>query len=106
MNIEKRPYTLNTHYYADYRDKFLSFYRGCRTMGDNGQVMNNLQSYNPHATNSIASPTPLQTILSALPQVGITGTQATDLAKLFSPDPMEPALNVMAGVGAYFRGSW
>jgi hypothetical protein len=105
MNVEKRPYTLNTHYYSDYRDKFLTFYRGCREMGDNGQVMKNLQSYKPQLPNNFTSPTPLTQILSALPQVGITGTQAADLAKLFPPDPMEPALHIMAGVRAYFQGS-
>jgi hypothetical protein len=109
MNVEKRPYTLNTHYYSDYRDKFLSLYRGCREMGNNGQVMKNLQSYKPHVPNNFTSPISVQTgldqILSALPQVGITGTQAADLAKLFPPDPMEPALNIMAGVRAYFQGS-
>ncbi|KIM86047.1 hypothetical protein PILCRDRAFT_5119 [Piloderma croceum F 1598] len=107
MNVERRPYTLNTHYYSDYRDKFLSFYRGCREMGDNGQVMKNLQSYKPHVANNFISPNPVQTnlaqILSSLPHIGITGTQATDLAKLFPPDPMEPALDIMAGVRAYFQ---
>jgi len=109
INVEKRPYTLNTHYYSDYRTKFLSFYRGCRETGDNSEVMKNLQSYKPHVGKSRTSPTPFQTsmaqILSALPQVGITGTQATDLAQLFAPDPMEPALYIMAGVRAYFQGS-
>jgi hypothetical protein len=109
MNVEKRPYTLNTHYYSDYKDKFLSFYRGCREMGNNGQIMKNLQSYKPIVPNSYSTPTPVQTgvaqVLSALPQIGITGTQAPDLAKLFAPDPMESALNIMAGVRAYFQGS-
>jgi len=69
--------------------------------------MKNLQSYKPHVPNNFISPTLVQThlaqILSSLPHIGITGTQATDLAKLFPPDPMEPALNIMAGVRAYFQ---
>jgi hypothetical protein len=108
MEVEKRPYTLNTHYYSDYKDKFLSFYRASRQMGDNSQFMKNSQGYKPHVPNSYNPATPFQTgmaqILSALPQVGITGTQAVDLAKLFPVDPMEPALNIMAGVRAYFQG--
>jgi hypothetical protein len=108
-NVEMRPYTLNTRYYSDYRDKYLSFYRGYRDMGNNGQIMKDLQSYNPYVPNSYSSPTPAQKgmgqILSALPQIGITDTQTADPAKLFPPDPMEPALNIMAGVRAYFQGS-
>jgi hypothetical protein len=54
--------------------------------------MKNLQSYGHHVPNNYSSPTPAQTsmaqILSALPQVGITGTQTADLAKLFPLDPM------------------
>ena len=110
MEVEKRPYTLNTHYYSDYKDKFLSFYRASRQMGDNSQFMKNFQGYKPHVPSSYNSPNAFQTsmgqILSALPQVGITGTQAVDLAKLFPVDPMEPALNIMAGVRAYFQGPY
>ena len=109
MDVENRPYTINTHYYSDYKDKFLSFYRGCRQKGDNSQLMKNLQEYKPHIPNSFTLSAAFQTsmaqILSGLPQVGITGTQAVDLTKLLPPDPMEPALNIMAGVRAYFQGS-
>ena len=109
MEIEKRAYTLNTHYYSDYKDKYLSFYRGCRQKDK--QFMSNLKGYKPHErTTYNPSPTSFQAgmaqILTALPQVGITGTNAVDLAKLLPPDPMEPALNIMAGVRAYFQGSY
>src|ERR1700729_2021869 len=104
LDLEKRPYTLNTHYYSDYKDKFLSFYRGCRQMGDDSQSMKNLQKYKAHIPNTFPHPTSFQTnmakILSSLPHIGINGTQAVDLAKLFPSDPMEPALNIMASVRA------
>jgi hypothetical protein len=109
MDLENRPYTINTHYYSDYKDKFLSFYRGCREKGDNPQLMMNLQGYKPLVLANYNSSNSFQNnitqILSSLPLVGISGTQAVDLTKLLPPNPMEPALNIMAGVRAYFQGS-
>lgn len=71
--------------------------------------MDGLHEYNPHLQNSHYPSSPVQNgitqVLAILPQVGITGTQAVDLAKLLPSDPMEPALNIMAGVQAYFQGS-
>jgi hypothetical protein len=108
LELEKRPYTLNTHYYSDYKDKFLSFYRGCREKADNPQFMADLQKYRPHVPNQISEANSFQNgmaaILSGLPKVGITGTRPADIARLFPSDPMEPALNIMAGVRAYFQG--
>lgn len=105
LAVEKRPYTLNTHYYSDYKEKFLSFYRGARETGTNGELVRNLQSHNPLVKDAA---TPFQAgmaqILSGLPQVGIAGTQAVDLAKLLAVDPLEPALAIMAGVRGYFQG--
>jgi hypothetical protein len=112
MEIEKRPYTLNTHYYSDYKDKFLSFYRGCREKGDDPQIVKNLQTYKPYVyvPGGLNAPSPFQNgmaeVLSALPKVGINGTRPADLARLFAPDPMEPALDIMAGVRAYFQGAY
>jgi hypothetical protein len=108
MDIEKRPYTLNSHYYSDYKDKFLSFYRGRRQASNGNQLMANLKGYNPPTKHqsSTSFEAGMVQILTGLPQVGITGTNAVDLAKLLPPDPMEPALNIMAGVRAYFQGSY
>jgi hypothetical protein len=43
-------------------------------------------------------------VLSNLVKLGFTGLKAEDLAKLLAPDEMEPALNIMADVRAYFQG--
>lgn len=104
LQIESRPYTLNTHYYADYKDKFLSFYRGSRKTGSSAGLVQNLQSYDPDDSGDDAFQEAVTEIMSALPQLGITGTQAIDLTKLLPSDPMEPALAIMAGVRAYFQG--
>jgi len=105
MDLERRAFTLNTHYYSDYKDKFLSYYRGCREKDADSTLMARLQEYKEYKSKF---PTELQTavsqILASLPKVGITGAKAIDLAKLLPPDPMEPALIIMAGVRAYFQG--
>lgn len=71
--------------------------------------MKNLQTYKAHVPTGYTSATAFQNamvqVMAGLPQIGITGTQPVDLAKLAPLDPMEPALNIMAGVRAYFQGS-
>lgn len=106
LQIESRPYTLNTHYFADYKAKFLAFYRGSRESGSRGDLIQNLNSFDPNSPQeSDAFNENMKHIMSALPQIGITGTQAIDLARLLSSDPMDPALAIMAGVRAYFQGT-
>jgi hypothetical protein len=111
IGIEKRAFTLNTHYYSDYKDKFLSYYRSCREKEENGPLVQKLQRYTRAGTNmgrqKAYSPEfqdAVSQVLALLPTIGLTGTQATDLARLLPPDPMEPALNIMASVRAYFQG--
>jgi len=43
--------------------------------------------------------------MSGLAEIGLIGVQARDLAKLFKIDDMEPALEIMADVRAYFQGA-
>ncbi|EGO00515.1 hypothetical protein SERLA73DRAFT_166837 [Serpula lacrymans var. lacrymans S7.3] len=104
LAVEKSPNTLNVHYYSDYKDKFLSFYKGCRNDRNHGSSLESLKSYqtsqDPHYEDAVNN------ALSALNEMGISGIQAADLAKLFPVDPMEPALIIMAGVRAYFQVSY
>ncbi|KAF9234007.1 P-loop containing nucleoside triphosphate hydrolase protein [Melanogaster broomeanus] len=102
LDVESTPTTLNTHYYSDYKDKFLSYYKGCR---DGGNLLAKLKRYPTngavprHAPNYQHS---INKVLSGLGDLGVAA-KATDLPKLLSPDPMEPALNIMAGVRGYFQ---
>jgi hypothetical protein len=105
MEVEKRAFTLNTHYYSDYKDKFLSYYRGCREKDADSTLMARLQECKESRSKyQTELQTAVSQILASLPKVGITGVKALDLAKLLPPDPMEPALTIMAGVRAYFQG--
>ena len=110
LDVEKQPLTLNSHYYADYRDKFLSYYRGCRRTDHDGTLMSKLEDYKPYQKSKtvVTLPTEFQLstakVLSGLAELGIHGIKPTDLPKLLPSDPMEPALHIMASVRAYFQG--
>lgn len=108
LDLEKRPRTLNDHYYSDYRDKFLAYYRGCRHSDRHGSLITSLQAYRPPKTapspNSLDFNSCAAKALSGLQEIGID-SKATDLPKLLPSDPLEPALHIMATVRAYFQGT-
>lgn len=45
-------------------------------------------------------------VLNGLTDIGLPGTVPTDLAKLLPADPYDPAIEIMAGVRAYFQGMY
>lgn len=114
VSVEGRPFTLNTHYLADYKDKFLSYYKGARAKDENSQLLAAIQNYSPAAPSnpyrfngpapSTPAPTGVAKVLSGLVEIGIVGVKPEELPKLLPPDQMEPALNIMADVRAYFQG--
>lgn len=105
LELEKAPTTLNVQYYSDYKDKFLTYYKGSR---DPGELTRKLQNYKAPATTSPYKETFQQGIFKALAGLNEAGisAQASDLPKLLPVDPMEPALVIMAGVRAYFQVSY
>ncbi|THG92532.1 hypothetical protein EW026_g8396 [Hermanssonia centrifuga] len=108
LDIEKKPRTLNTHYYSDYRDKFLAYYRGCRQANEHGSLIAKLQRYQPNYKAVIQTSTSdfsksVSKILSGLNEIQISSVKATDLPKLLPSDPFDPALHIMASVRAYFQ---
>ncbi|KAI6001270.1 P-loop containing nucleoside triphosphate hydrolase protein [Pisolithus albus] len=96
LQVERAPATLNTHYYTDYRDKFLAHYRGCRESGNN--TMSNIRNI---TTNCHKSET-VNKALSSLKELGISA-EVDDLARLLPSDPLEVALGIMASVRGYFQ---
>ena len=116
LSLEQVPTTLNTHYFSDYKDKFLTQYRAWRNDSD---LLSKLKRSETTATilqlsqglsrAPIAHQDSYQSVvnkvLSGLSEIGIS-VKATELAKLLPPDPMEPALNIMASVRAYFQGEF
>ncbi|KAF9234014.1 P-loop containing nucleoside triphosphate hydrolase protein [Melanogaster broomeanus] len=102
LDVESTPATLNTHYYCDYKDKFLSYYKGCR---DDSDLLSKLKRYRDPMNGAVSNiyQSSVSKVLSGLSELGITGVKPIDLPKLLASDPMEPALNIMAGVRAYFQ---
>ncbi|KAL4066187.1 P-loop containing nucleoside triphosphate hydrolase protein [Scleroderma citrinum] len=88
LQLEGSPVTLNTHYFSEYRDKFLAYYKGVRDK--NGY------------TSHILKTAGVQKVISSLAEIGLN-TQPEDLAKLLPADPMEAAITIMASVRAYFQ---
>jgi len=111
-SLEQVPSTLNTHYFSDYKDKFLALYRAWRIDSDLLSKLKQTETtttLSPSAFGSsraqLAQQDSYQSVnkvLSGLSEIGIS-VKATELAKLLPPDPMEPALNIMASVRAYFQ---
>lgn len=111
IKLEDLPFSLNTHYLADYRAKFLSHYKSAREKYEQPDVIGAIQRYKvtsipaPSSSRHVAEPTGIAKALAGLAEAGLSGVSAHDLAKLLPPDPMEPALNIMADVKAYFQGT-
>lgn len=106
---EEVPYTQNEHYFFAYRNKLINQYKTLlgQSRGQ-ARVEYILGSYNPQE-RGIRTKKPdwwsnINTILSKLAGLGIHGVQAKDLAKLLPEDPMEPGVEIMAEVRAYFQG--
>ncbi|KDR69882.1 hypothetical protein GALMADRAFT_145261 [Galerina marginata CBS 339.88] len=110
LRMENLPFSLNTHYLADYRSKFLSYFKGARQKYEQSSLMREIEQYTPtqpaplFSRNAVTvQPTGIAKVLAALAEIGISGIKAEDLPKLLPPDRMEPALGIMADVRAYFQ---
>ena len=97
---EHEPFTMNTHYFMEYRSKFLAHYKGAR-LKEKSSFIRNMQSNDDGNMMQAMSEA-----MSALTRMGLEGADSSLLANLLPPDPMEPAIGIMADVRAYFQGSW
>jgi hypothetical protein len=95
VSLENHPFTSNTHYFCDYRDKFLGYYKGKR------QEVKNPKLLHQALVNGVGPE--IQAALTTLAAIGLS-VKMEDLPRLLPPDDMEPALNIMAEVRAYFQG--
>ncbi|XP_006461433.1 hypothetical protein AGABI2DRAFT_185678 [Agaricus bisporus var. bisporus H97] len=111
LDLEDKAFSLNTHYLSDYKSKFLAYYRGARRKNNHGGIMDSIKAYTPPASpsptiSSKQAPSSLygvSKVLSGLTEMGFNGIHANDLAKLLRTDNMEPAIEIMADVRAYFQ---
>jgi hypothetical protein len=91
----------------------MAFYKGAREKEIRGAVSAQIEAYNRGADSergyedySEADPGPVAQTLRGLAGLGLHGCQAEDIYKMLPRDEMEPAIEVMAGVRAYFQGDY
>lgn len=103
--LERLPFTLNTHYYDDYKDKFLGYFKAVYDEHHDRGMVTNLHTF--HAGDA---PEELQhamaSVMSGLQALGLPSVAYGDLTKLLPPTGShdEHALEVMAQVRAYYQG--
>ena len=99
LTEEHEPFTLNVHYYTEYRSKFFSHYKNDHLWSTSNVIRNvDLNSYNPNTQRALAE------LIASLAKLGLRSVEASPLAALHPPDLMEPAIGIMADVRAYFQG--
>ena len=112
LELEDWPFSLNTHYLSDYKDKFLAHYKGTREKYERFDIISKIKTYKSEFSagsfgkNRISvQPTGIAKIMAGLAEIGMSGVKPEALSSLFPSDSMEPALAIMAGVRAYFQGN-
>ncbi|KAH6910213.1 P-loop containing nucleoside triphosphate hydrolase protein [Coprinopsis sp. MPI-PUGE-AT-0042] len=110
LTLESRPFTLNEHYLSDYKDKFMSFYKGAREKEIRGSISAQIEAFNRGADNQHSYQDqneielgPVAQVLCGLAAMGMQGSKAEDIFKMLPRDKMEPAIDIMAHVRAYFQ---
>lgn len=98
LEEEQKPFTMNDHYFMDYRSKFLGHYKGIRQKSQNN-LADKLESNEKEAKLAVSR------VISSLAELGLYHVDRSSLPRLLPPDPMEPAIEIMAEVRAYFQGS-
>lgn len=115
---------MNDHYFSDYKANFLALYRGDRQADKYGQLVSKLKQHGTSNTftsqlygygtkaKQVSQPVACTfdesttKVLTGFSEMGIDGVKATELLKILPPDTLEPALNIMSGVRAYFQGEY
>ena len=103
--MESSPFTCNTHYLADYKEKFLAHYKSMRFETTHRKLAERLDSHGTAAVSPFGREiTSVGKILAGLAKIGVHNVTARDIAKMLPLDGMEPMLGIMADVCAYFQG--
>lgn len=101
--MEKNPFTRNDHYFADYRDKFLTHYKSLRRQDSNTFVA---QLDKGQSAVDEAFKQTLNTAMASIQGLGFHDFKPEDIPRLLPPDPCEAAIEIMADVRAYFQGAY
>jgi hypothetical protein len=99
LDNEHEPFTMNEHYFRDYRTKFFTYYKGTRSRAHSHFIRNLEEDSDEDVIEAVND------ALSSLAKLGLPDINAQALANLLPSDPMEAAIGIMADVRAYFQGS-
>jgi hypothetical protein len=99
LEEEEEPFTMNQHYFMEYRSKSLDYYKQARLRAKSGFKRNLDNRGDRNVAGAITD------TLSSLTRLGLEATDASVLTNLLPPDAMDPAIEIMADVRAYFQGS-
>lgn len=102
LSVEGLPFTLNHMYLKEYKDKFLAHYRDIRQRS-RGQDVIIRRFQGSDALISTQLRNDIEDLTVLLRRFGLACTPA-DLPRLLPEDELEPALDIMATVRAYFQG--
>jgi hypothetical protein len=105
VRLEQRPFTLNDHYYFDYRQKFTAHYRGWRQEENNPKFLKYIRQHMSKQSYDVVNENPVPGVMSSLARMSVF-PNPVQLAALLPPDPMDPAIHIMASVRAYFQGMY
>ncbi|KAG8697349.1 hypothetical protein FRC09_007916 [Ceratobasidium sp. 395] len=112
LKMESLPFTLNSHYYLDYREKFLAHYKFYQ--GEQNEQIRRLRkppsnsAYREQNTYyTVQHEQPVDHVEEALKNLrlaGLHGLKREDMVKLLPADfSQEAALEIMASVRAYYQ---
>ena len=104
LDIERRAFTLNTHYLAQYKTDFLTFYKSVRAKrGSHANLIQNLER--PKEATDQEFTNVLNAVMANLSSLGFEGIKSEHLPKLLPTELKDDALEIMAEVRAYYQGT-
>ncbi|KAF8701083.1 hypothetical protein RHS03_06571, partial [Rhizoctonia solani] len=103
LEMESLPFTLNSHYYLDYKEKFLKHYATFRNNRSAlGRSLRAKPSPSWEREETVADP--LEAALENLRRAGFDNLNRQDLVKLLPADfSQQAALEIMASARAYYQ---
>lgn len=108
LEVERMPYTQNTHYLQSSVDKWLAKYKTQRKEENASAMLAFFSDITPRKTNGLdksdnAKQQYMREALAILARIGYPGLKEEDLGRLNAPDEYQNELDVMAEVRGYFQ---
>ncbi|VDC05683.1 unnamed protein product [Peniophora sp. CBMAI 1063] len=98
--MERNPFTRNDHYFADYREKFLTHYKAVRRQ-DSNDFIARLDRGESDVDEGFRET--LNSAMASIHSLGFHEFAPANLPRLLPPDSCEAAIEIMADVRAYFQ---